>query len=128
MSGKPKYEWGGARPGAGRKTKPVSVRQLNAMLRKGRKWAKKTGYDVDEFLLAVVGGNKEKIGATEIHLRDRITCAKIWKEYTMTKVSDQNINVTKQSGPVIGLPPIREDPALKIMAGGKDQTEKKEVQ
>ena len=116
MSGKTKISgWGGARSGAGRKTKPVSVRQLNAMLRKGRRWAKETGYDVDEFLLAVIGADKKKLSVKEIPLRDRITCAKIWKEYTMTKISEQNVNVSKSSGPVIGLPPMRPDPALEVV-------------
>ena len=120
MSGKPKLEWGGARSGAGRKTKSVSVRQVNAMLRKGKKWAKVTGYDVDDFLLAVIGGDQNLLGIESIPLKDRITCAKIWKEYTMTKVSEQNINVEKTTGPVIGLPPTMEDPAKLIpIEGGK---------
>jgi hypothetical protein len=118
MSGKPK-SWGGTRPGAGRPKKATSVRQLAKMERDARKWAKETGYDVDGFLLAVIGNDREKIGATDIPLRDRITCAKIWKEYTMARISEQNVNVTKQEGPAIMLPPMQEDPALKIVKGGK---------
>jgi hypothetical protein len=118
MSGKLK-RWGGARSGAGRPKKSTSARQLAKMERAARKWAKETGYDVDGFLLAVIGNDKEKIGATDIPLRDRITCAKIWKEYTMARISEQNVNVTKQEGQVIMLPPMKEDPALKIVKGGK---------
>lgn len=123
MSGKTKLGWGGARPGAGRKPKPVSVRQVNVMRRKSQDWAKETGYDVDDFLLAVIGGYTKLLGVDNIPLKDRITCAKIWKEYTMGKVSEEKITTEKVRGPVIGLPPItREDPAklIPIEGGSKD--------
>jgi hypothetical protein len=119
MPGKPKNSWGGARKGAGRKTKSISVRQLNAMLRKGRKWAKETGYDIDEFLLAVIAGDKNKIGASDIPLKERIACARIWKQFTMATVSEQNINVKHHPKPVVYLPAAKEDPALTVVNGGK---------
>ena len=118
MSGKLK-RWGGARSGAGRPKKSTSARQLAKMERAARKWAKETGYDVDGFLLAVIGNDKEKIGAMDIPLRDRITCAKIWKEYTMARVSEQNVNVARDEGPAIMLPPMMPDPALAVVDGGK---------
>ena len=118
MSGKNKLpQWGGSRQGSGRKSKPASVRQLNAMLRKGRKWAKEEGYGIDEFLLRVVYGKEDELGC-ETPLRDRITCARLWKELTMTKVSEHNMNVTKRSAPVI-LPERRPDPAKLIPIQGK---------
>jgi hypothetical protein len=128
MSGKPKPGWGGSRPGAGRKTKPASIRQVNAMLQKGERWAENTGYDVDEFLLAVIGGDKKLLGVKEVPLKDRITCAKIWKDFTMSRVTEheQNININDSSRkPVIYLPALKEDPALKVVKGGKNTPEKK---
>jgi hypothetical protein len=89
------------------------------MLRKAKRWAKQTGYDIDDFLLAVVGGDNEKIGADPIALKDRIACAKLWKEYTMARVSEQNVTVSEYPGPVIGLPERRPDPALAVVKGGK---------
>jgi hypothetical protein len=70
-------------------------------------------------LLGVSDNHKEKIGASDIPLRDRITCAKIWKEYTMALVWEQNVNISEFTGPAIMLPPMQEDPALKIVKGGK---------
>ena len=139
MSGKQKSTWGGARAGAGRPKQSISIRQLNAMLRKARKWAKQTGYDVDEFLLAVIGANKKLLGIDEVPLRERITCVKIWKDFTMSKVSEQNINVNQdtETGPAIYrvndrgekvlirgrgpicLPEQRPDSALEVINGGK---------
>ena len=43
--------------------------------------------------------------------------AKIYNEALITKESAQSISVSKQVGPTIGLPPIREDPALKVVKG-----------
>jgi hypothetical protein len=113
-----KSGWGGAREGAGRPKKSTSVRQLNAMLKKERKWAKKTGFDVDDFLLAVIGADTELLGLKEIPLRDRLTAANLWKQYTMPTVSEQNISVTDYPGPYIGLPPMMPDPALEVVNGG----------
>lgn len=128
MSGKKKQPgakhggWGGRRPGSGRKPKyMLPEHQLRAMLRKARKWGKERGQDMDEFLLAVIAGDMEALGVDNVPLRDRITCVKLYKEFTMQKTSEQNINVNQQLGPRIGLPPIRKiDPALEIVKGGRD--------
>ena len=127
MSGKPKSSWGGTRPGAGRPKQSISVRQVNAMLRKGRKWAKDTGYDIDDFLLAVIGADTELLGVDSVSMKDRIACAKLWKEYTMARVTEQNINEPKPLGPVICLPPIKgEDPALAVVkCSGQVKTDTK---
>jgi hypothetical protein len=127
MSGKKKQNsrsgsgWGGKRPKSGRKPAyMLTDNQVMAMHRKARKWAKETGYDIDQFLLAVISGDKKKLGVDNVALRDRIACAKLFKEFTMTKVSEQNINITKDIGPAIGLPPVRrEDPALRVVKDGE---------
>jgi hypothetical protein len=127
MAGKKKQNsqggtgWGGNRPGSGRKPAyMLTENQLKAMHRKARKWAKETGYDIDQFLLAVIGGDKETLGVDNVPLRDRIACAKLFKEFTMTKVSETNVNVSDMTyGPRIGLPPVRRDPALEIVKSEK---------
>jgi len=48
--------------------------------------------------------------------------ASIWNTYlaTMTvKKTEQDVKVNKNFGPAIGLPPMEEDPALKVVKGGK---------
>ena len=126
MTGKSKLGWGGYRPGAGRKPKPASIKQLNAMLEKGNNWAKKTGYDVDEVLLAVIGDDKKLLGVEDIPLKDRITCAKIWKDFTMSRVTENEHNLNEQPGRlVIGLPEQRPDPAKVVHISQKKKKETK---
>ena len=89
------------------------------MLAKAEKWAKEhKGKTVDDFLLMCIYGEQEP--SWKLTMRDRITCAKIWKEYTMAKVQEKNIKIDEHQGPVIGLPPMRTDPAKIVpIEGGK---------
>jgi len=124
MAGKKKGNstgWGGTRPGAGRPKESLSQRQLKSMLAKGRKWAKERDGDVDDFILSVIHGAIDKLDVDSLTIRDRLTAAKLWKDCTMTKASEQNVNVQTQQGPVIALPPLRQDPALKVIKGGSDR-------
>ncbi|MFC1877500.1 hypothetical protein ACFL2E_09565, partial [Thermodesulfobacteriota bacterium] len=59
-------------------------------------------------------------GADKVPLRDRIACAKLFKEFAMARVSESNVNVSDMTyGPRISLPPVRRDPALEIVKSGK---------
>lgn len=109
---------GGARPGAGRKRLGGSEREAEAMRRKAKAWAKKAGYNVDDFLLAVIHNDKALIGVDEIPLRDRLTAAKLFKDCTLLKVAAPAIPAAPTVGPAVGLPPMRPDPALQIVKGG----------
>ena len=113
MSGKPRNtSWGGARQGAGRKPKyMLTDYQVKKMIMAARKRARETGKTPDDILIGFIYGDED---AT---VKDRLSAIGIYKTYTMSKSSEQNINVTKQVGPKIGLPPMREDPALKIVKG-----------
>ena len=56
----------------------------------------------------------------DVLVRDILAAYDIFKKYTQEpEVSE--LSITLQSGSVVGLPPIEEDPALKIVSGGKDQ-------
>ena len=98
---------GGARKGAGRPKQTLSARQVKAILRKMRKWSKQTGYDIDEFLLAVIGGDCERLNVDSVPLRDRIACAKLFKELTMTRLNEQTADADGHVGPAIYLPEIK---------------------
>ena len=128
--------WGGKRSNqTGRPPKvTISQYQLDQMLAKAEKWAKKhKGMTVDDFLLKWIYGEVED--DFKLTMRDRIACVKIWKDYTMAKVQEKNINVGKtypgpiiydpddgnkiisgepSSGVEIYLPKVREDPAKAI--------------
>lgn len=122
MSGKEKItKWGGKRAGAGRKPKYMSTDyQIRQMMRTARRKARETGKTLDDVILEIAYG--EIKGVT---VANQIAAIRLFKENTMAKRSEQDIHVTKKSGPVIGLPPIKgEDPALKIV-GGKDVDSKK---
>jgi hypothetical protein len=90
--------------------------QIKTMLRKARKRAKSEGKSLDDILLDIAYGDQE----LKVAVRDRLAAIRLFKELTMVKTLEQNINMSKQVGPVIGLPPIREDPALKILGGEKE--------
>ncbi len=103
---------GGARPGAGRKplgTTPLSQIQVKRMLRKGRKWAREHGKDVDDWLLTVIYGAETKDS-------DRIAAIKLWKDHTMVKIAEGGV-ADKALGPAVYLPEHR--PVLSAVDGGK---------
>jgi len=54
-------------------------------------------------------------------IKDALAAVKLFKEYTMTRQSEQNITVTKDRGMAIRLPPKQPDPALEIFPGGKNK-------
>ena len=95
--------WGGKRSNqTGRPPKvAISQYQLDQMLAKAEKWAKKhKGMTVDDYLLKWIYGEVED--DFKLTMRDRIACVKIWKDYTMAKVQEKNINVGKTyPGPII---------------------------
>ena len=47
------------------------------MRRKASKWAKVTGYDIDEFLLAVIGADKQLLMVDNVPPRDRLAAVKL---------------------------------------------------
>ena len=103
---------GGYRPGSGRKPQPVptlSQHQIKRMLRKGRKWAKQHGKDVDDWLLTVIYGAETKDS-------DRIAAIKLWKDHTMAKISEGG-DADKALGPSVFLPEQR--PTLTVVDGSK---------
>ena len=124
MAGKPrksiiKDAWGGARKGTGPKS-PIarSETAINEMLAKAKKRAKVEKKDLDDILLDFCYGTQGE--GWKMTIRDRLAAIDMWKKYTMTKTSEQNINITKTRGPAIGLPPMRDDPAKLIpIKGGK---------
>jgi hypothetical protein len=114
--------WGGKRSNqTGRPPKvAISQYQLDQMLAKAKRWAKKNkGMTVDDFLLMCIYGEVDE--GWKLTMRERIACAKIWKEYTMARVQERNININDGViGPEIYLPKEREDPAKIIpIDGGK---------
>ena len=90
MSRTNKRQWGGARPGAGRPKETLSAASLREMKDKEREWAKKNnGKDVNDFIMAVIYNDTETLDLdSDVSLKDRIACAKLWKDKTMIPVSE----------------------------------------
>ena len=89
--------WGGKRNNQnGRPPKvAISQYQLDQMLAKAERWAKKhKGMTVDDYLLKWIYGEVED--DFKLTMRDRIACVKIWKDYTMSRVQEKNVNVGKK--------------------------------
>ena len=119
MSGKPKRPgWGGYRPGAGSKPKSLTDKQVRAMLKTARKYAKKYGKTVDDILLGLIYAREDDI-PMKMTARERIGAIKVYKEFAQAKTSEQNITVQHQTEPAISLPAIEDDPGLTVVSGGK---------
>jgi hypothetical protein len=103
MSTGPKAGWGGRREGAGAKKQTLSAFQVQQMLDKAKEYAEKYGKSVDDILLTFIYDEKAS-------LKDRAACIKLWKEYTIAKLSEGG-EADKNLGPGIYLPEERPDPA-----------------
>ena len=105
---------GGYRPGAGRpkKVKTTSIRIKNNYIKAARKLAKEYGMPVEEAMLRMI---------YDPDVQDSVK-ASIMKSYNDALIArevDQHVNVNRQEGPAIMLPPMMPDPALSIVEGGK---------
>lgn len=132
MAGKPKRAgWGGKREGSGRKPAyMLTDNQVKAMLRTAKKRAKDEDKTIDDVLLDIIYNRQayelEKRGGKvdivlEVPPKDRLAAIKIFKEFTIGKriESKSETHNYQHKGPAIGLPPMDEDPALKVVKGGK---------
>lgn len=100
---KKKDNRGGARAGAGRKRKKklgLTDPQIDRMLLAAEKVEKETGVSIDEILVRIIYSSQSMI-------REKLAAIKIFKEYTIMRKSELDINVTQQVGPTIGLPELK---------------------
>lgn len=102
MSTGPKSNWGGARPNSGPKKQTLSAHQVQLMLDKAKEYAEKFGKTIDEILL-------DFIYEDDMPKKDRAACIKLWKEYTIAKISEGG-EADKNLGPGIYLPGEKPDP------------------
>ena len=103
---------GGKRAGAGRKPSYMLPENLvKTMLRTAKKKAKESGKTLDDILLELAYQKKDP--------RTRLAAIKLFKDFTMTKHTEKDINVNHNEGPKIGLPEMKPDPALVLHEGGK---------
>lgn len=105
---------GGARAGSGRKpggTATVSAVQVEKMLRTARKYRKKYGKTIDDVLLGFIYGETDKDGVVP-KISDRVTCIKVYKEYTIAKMQEGG-ETDKALGPSVFLPEQR--PQLSVV-------------
>jgi hypothetical protein len=79
------------------------------MLKRAKKWAKQYGKTLDDVLLSIIYDETQRTG-------DRIAGIKLFKEYTMARVSEDGAT-DRALGPALFLPEQR--PQLGIVPGGK---------
>lgn len=101
---------GGPRPNSGRPKNTLSQRQINKIIRSVNKIAKekKTSWSdtFAEMLFDPLAGYNEKLNAF-----------KVFMDFTIAKRQEKDVQVTKNSAPVI-LPETRPDPAKLIPIKG----------
>jgi len=74
--------------------------------------AKEKGMTIEKAVLSMIFKRK-------IQDSVRVAILKAYNEALLVKESEQTITHNENRGPKIGLPPIKEDPALKVVKGGK---------
>jgi hypothetical protein len=111
MANKPKgIAWGGARAGAGRKPiYKVTKGEAYQMLKAAKKREKEEGRSINEILLDIIYGNDK---------RNVLAAIKLFKDYTIPKHTEQEINITKTEKPTIFYPERKPDPAKLIPIKG----------
>ena len=80
--------------------------QIKEMFRSARRIAKEEGKTLDDILVLIAYGKSSRVS-----IRDQLAAIKIFKDFTMSKTSEQNVNISDTRGPVIGLPELKEDPS-----------------
>ena len=113
MAGKKDIGRGGARTGAGRpagsgKQPTISESEKKAWVAAAEKFAKANGKTVQDAIL-------EMIVDKDVQDSVRVAAAKLYTEALIAKESVKDVTVTQQVGPVIGLPPLKKDPALRVV-------------
>jgi len=111
MSTGPKTGWGGTRPNSGRKTETLSGRQVQVMLDKATEYEKKSGHSLDDILLMIIYG--DKFQGDKVPLKDRVACIKLFKEYTMARLTEGG-DIDNQIEMPVWLPEKKQDPAKLI--------------
>ena len=103
---------GGKRAGSGRKSLLANMGCTPGdMIKTAQVIAKDEGKTIDEVLLDIAYH-----GDTT---QQQLAAIKIFKEYTIAKVSEKKIEVTEKQAPKIYLPVQKPDPAKVIPIGGK---------
>lgn len=111
--------WGGKRPGSGaKKISILSDKQAETLFRVIRKREKVEGRKWSEILMDFVYA-KEGVNPIELSARDRLAAIKLLSDLVTVKNSEKSVTVTHNQGPAISLPQLDEDPALKVVGGGK---------
>ena len=104
---------GGAREGTGpkKKIKTISDKAKRRWVVAARKFAKENGITVEQAILNMIVDEKVQDSV-------KVGAAKLYSEAIIAKSSEQTIT-TQDTTPRIYLPEKREDPALRIVKGGK---------
>ena len=117
MPGRPKKKGakenrGGKRTGSGRKSLLANMGcTTQDMIKTAKVIAKEEGKTIDRVLLEIAYHAK--------NIQHQLAAIKIFKEYTIAKVSEKKVEVTEKHAPKIYLPEQKPDPGKVIQIGAK---------
>lgn len=104
---------GGKRAGSGRKPiHKLSDAEVKRLVRSARRKAKETGQHISDILIDLAYQDGDK--------RTALSAIAAYYNNVIIKTSEKDVNFNKTDGPAIGLPPKKQDPALKVLDGGKN--------
>jgi len=110
--GELKENRGGKRTGSGRKSLLANMGCTpQDMIKTAKLVAKEKGKTVDRVLLDIAYNSKSA--------QHQLAAIKIFKEYTIAKVSEKKVEVTEKHAPKIYLPEQKPDPGKVIQIGVK---------
>lgn len=109
---------GGKREGSGRKPQyELSDAERKRLVKAARDRAKKEGKHISELLVDLAYQQDDK--------RTSLQAIKTYFDQVIVKASEKDVHTDRPSGPAIMLPPKKQDPALAIIKGGKEDAKKK---
>jgi hypothetical protein len=118
MPGRPKKpvtkeNRGGKRTGSGRKSLLALMGCTSAdMIKTAEFIAKQESKTIDEVLLEIAYHAES--------VQHQLAAIKIFKEYTIAKVSEKKVEINKKQAPKVYLPEKKPDPAKVIPIGGRN--------
>ena len=108
MSTGPRFQWGGRRPGSGKKSLPPMEKLQKKLLKLAAKYEKQYGKSMGDIIIELAYGKIDGIDC-KIMAKDRLQAAKAFFDIVTTKGGESSAK--KESEKPISLPDMKPDPA-----------------
>lgn len=108
MSTGPRFQWGGRRPGSGKKPLPPMEKLQKKLLKLAQKYEKKYGKSMGDIIIELAYGKIDDINC-RIMPKDRLQAAKTFFDIVINKGTETGTKKEKEKP--VTLPEMKPDPA-----------------